>query len=224
MPRSLMMLDKIRVLASLYRELGPRWSAFRLAYAFCLRTGLIRLQMPQYKWADRPLETWLKKQQSPAGRVAEGVSRPSELPPNLPWNQQTAIDEADRILNGEIKYFAQEFHQTGFPPNWHQAPPTLPTPFSASEVSTSYAAEDGGWSMPATKHWSQISDDYVIARRVLALPDEAISCYWETALAKTKSASQRHYSYLKQKTYQTQVSRFVPYGDLNSIPQRGLLF
>ena len=44
------MWTKIKTLASLYRELGPRWTLFRLAYAFRLRTGLVRLQMPQYKW------------------------------------------------------------------------------------------------------------------------------------------------------------------------------
>ena len=116
------MLTKLQTLASLYRELGFRWSAFRVAYALRLRTGIVRLQMPQYEWNDRPLETWLKKdipsnpesfaewrkQNSPkfffhkqtAGRVAEGVSRPSILPPNLSWNPQTAIDEADRVLSG----------------------------------------------------------------------------------------------------------------------------
>jgi len=41
---------KIKNLASLYRELGPRWTLFRLAYAFRLRTGLIRLQMPMGEW------------------------------------------------------------------------------------------------------------------------------------------------------------------------------
>jgi len=55
------MLTKLLTLASLYRELGFRWSAFRLAYAFRLRTGLIRLHMPQYQLEDYPLETWLKK-------------------------------------------------------------------------------------------------------------------------------------------------------------------
>ncbi|MDQ3006237.1 MAG: heparinase II/III family protein [Chloroflexota bacterium] len=176
MPHSLMMLDKIRTLASLYLELGPRWSIFRLAYAFRLRTGLICLQMPQYKWIDRPLERWLKEQQSSAGRVGARSSRPipipTEFPPNLPWNQQTAIEEADRILNGEIRYFAHQFHQVGFPPNWHEAPSPLPTPSSAA--------------MDSSKHWSQISDDNVIARMAFALPDEAIPNYEETA-------SQRHY-------------------------------
>jgi len=144
MQRGLIMLDKIRTLASLYRELGLRWSAFRVAYAFRLHTGLIRLQMPQSKWADRPLETWLKKPEQPAGRVEPAffplVSRPSELPPNLPGNKQIAIEEADRILKGEIKYFAHEFHQIGFPPNWHKDPVS-------------------GIELDSTNHWSQISDD-----------------------------------------------------------------
>jgi len=125
------MLTKLQTLASLFRELGFRWSAFRVAYAFRLRTGLIRLQIPQYKWTDRPLETWLKKnipsessayaqwrkQNSPkfffeSLRPERSKRSPSEV--EGPWNNQTAIDEADRILNGEIKYFAHEFHQIGF--------------------------------------------------------------------------------------------------------------
>ena len=179
------MWTKFRTLASLYRELGFRWSAFRLAYAFRLRTGLIRWQMPQYEWDNRPLKTWLKKeipfereayakwrkQNQPkfffdeqiAGRVrlseAKPVSRPSHLTPNLSWNPLTAIDEADRILSGEIKYFAHEFHRAGFPPNWQHIPSTLPTPSSASDASTKYVAEDGDLSRLATKHWSQVSDD-----------------------------------------------------------------
>ena len=163
------MLTKLRTLASLYRELGFRWSAFRVAYAFRLRTGLIRLQMPPYKWTDRPLETWLKKNIPSQPEEYTQWRKENSLPffraersaseVEAPWNKQIAIDEADRILNGELKYFAHEFHQVGFPPNWHQIPATLPTPSSAADVSTRHAAEDGGLSTPTTKHWSQISDD-----------------------------------------------------------------
>ncbi len=46
------MLTRLKTLASLYRELGPRWTLFRLLYALRLRTGLIRLQMPMGKWED----------------------------------------------------------------------------------------------------------------------------------------------------------------------------
>ncbi len=138
------MLNRIKTLASLYLELGPRWSAFRLAYAFRLRSGLIRLQTPQYKWDDRPLEHWLKptvpsdpesyaqwrKQNAPkfffdenlAGRVVAPQRHVSRPP----------VEEANRLLGGELKYFSHEYRKTGFPPAWH----------------------DG-----KQKHWSQIPDD-----------------------------------------------------------------
>ena len=170
------MLTKLQTFASLYRELGFRWSAFRVAYAIRLRTGLIRLQMPQYKWEDRPLETWLKKnippepeayskwrkQNSPKfffdfHRAAkspqgEGLSSVDEacLPPNLSWNKQTAINEAERILFGEIKYFAHQFHRIGFPFNWHQGPSTLQPPSFTTGMPPQGNID---------KHWSQISDD-----------------------------------------------------------------
>ena len=171
------MLTKIKTLASLYGQLGFRWSAFRLAYAFRLRTGLIRLQTPQYKWSNRPLGTWLKKN-IPSGIESYALWRKNHLPnffdsvgarsPRpVSWNTQPAIDEAGKLLSGEIKYFSHQFYKTGFPPNWQS---------------------------DTHKHWSQISDDNVIARRALALPDEAIPNDEEIASPpKTKSGgSQRH--------------------------------
>jgi hypothetical protein len=192
------MLTKLRTFASLYRELGLRWSAFRLAYAFRLRSGLIRLQMPQYKWDDRPLETWLKKdipsdfesysqwrknnlpkfffdENVGARRVA---SRPGQEDPAPTIYGKTSIEEADRILNGEIKYFAHEFQQIGFPPNWHKDPVS-------------------GIELPSDKHWSQISDDgevdikfiweanrfafvYTLVRAYAATQDEKYTqAYWK---------------------------------------------
>ncbi len=145
------MLKRIKTLASLFLELGLRWSAFRLAYAFRIRSGLIRLQMPLYKWTDRPLATWLKKniptestsyaewRKSNAPKFFFDSFRPERSDERFSrravegqWNTQTAITEADRILNGEIKFFSHEYRKTGFPPAWN----------------------DG-----QQKHWSQISDD-----------------------------------------------------------------
>ncbi|MBI5964427.1 MAG: alginate lyase family protein [Chloroflexi bacterium] len=152
------MLTRFRTLASLYRQLGLRWLTFRFAYAFRLRTGIIRLQTPICKWTDRPLETWLKKnipsqpesyanwrkQNSPQFfHVGAGSPRPEFRDP--------AISEANRILNGEIKYFAHEFQKTGFPPDWHKDPVS-------------------GIKLDSSKHWSQISDDNVAARRSWFLP------------------------------------------------------
>lgn len=143
------MLNRINTLASLFLELGPRWSAFRLAYAFRLRTGLIRLQTPQYKWDDRPLKHWLKpnipsdsdsyaqwrKTNAPKFFPTVGArsARPNDYGTNV-------IEEANRLLNGELKYFSHEYHKTGFPPNWHKDPIT-------------------NYQLPIDLHWSQISDD-----------------------------------------------------------------
>jgi asparagine synthase (glutamine-hydrolysing) len=157
------MLTKFRTLASLYRQLGLRWLTFRFAYAFRIRSGLIRLQMPAYQWKDRPLGTWLKKNISSDPKLyAEWRKQNSpkfffdSLPVMLseseasltttretlryPWNPQLAVDEAERILSGEIKYFAHEFQKTGFPPDWHKDPVT-------------------GIKLDSKKHWSQLSDE-----------------------------------------------------------------
>lgn len=148
------MLTKLRTYASLYRELGPRWTLFRLAYAFRLRSGLVRLQMPMGEWSDYKNYITTK----PAGRVGavffRSVSRPHLS--NAPSNPQAAIDETNRLLNGEIKYFSHQFINTGFPPNWHKDHVTL----SASEESLPPQSEILRFAQnDMMKHWSQISDD-----------------------------------------------------------------
>ena len=155
-----MMLTKLRTLISLYRELVFRWSAFRIAYAYRLRMGLIRLEMPQYNWEDYPLETWLKKDipsipqeytQWRKNNLHEFFFDKATYPENTSWNKQSALDEADRILSGEIKYFAHQFHRAGFPPKWHEIPNSLLEAASLPPRTAAGAA--------LNKHWSQISDD-----------------------------------------------------------------
>ena len=139
---------------------------FRIGYALRKRTGLIRFRLPIYRWQDRPLETWLKngipskpeayaewrRQNSPkfffeplnkqnAGRVAEGVHlHLVQVQVSRPWNPQTAVEEAERVRDGELKYFAHEFIKTGFPPDWHVDPVS-------------------GKKLDSQKHWSEISDE-----------------------------------------------------------------
>ena len=131
------MLTRLKTLASLYRELGPRWTLFRLLYALRLRTGLIRLQMPMGKWED------YKNLIDVGARFSRPYPPiPHTLPPEISWNPQTAIDEAVRILKGEIQYFAHEWIKTGFPPNWHKDYVT-------------------GIELDWSKHWSQICDEAI---------------------------------------------------------------
>jgi hypothetical protein len=130
---------------------------FRLGYALRKRTGFIRKQIPAYAWKDRPLGTWLKshipskpeeyaqwrQQNSPKFlfRAERSEGAVEGLFPNIiPWNPQLAVDEAERILNGEFKYFAHNFVQTGFPPDWHRDPIS-------------------GKKLDSKKHWSEISDE-----------------------------------------------------------------
>ena len=166
------MLNNFRNIQSLFWSHGSQWLLFRVSYALRKKLGYIRLQMPQYRWKDRPLETWLKKnipttsqayaqwrrQNSPkfffnlrapevhrdhSERNDEGSSRHADevrFPSDAPWNPKYVINEAGRILNGELKYFEHKFIKTGFPPDWHK------DPFSDVKL-------DSG------KHWSQISDD-----------------------------------------------------------------
>ena len=143
------MLNNFRNLQSLFWSHGTRWLMFRVGYALRRRTGYIRVQMQKYQWQDRPLETWLKshipstprefvvwrKQNSP-----RFFFEPSNLPGNLTWNPQASVQEAERILSGELKYFSHTYYQVGFPPDWHTDPVS-------------------GIKLDSHKHWSEISND-----------------------------------------------------------------
>ncbi len=168
------MLNKIKTLASLYRELGLRWSAFRFAYAFRHRSGLISLQMPLYKWTDRPLATWLKKN-IPTESTAYAEWRKQNAPKfffDKTYHEihlagcdiNVAVQEADRILNGEIKFFSHEYRQIGFPPAWNHAILSDSASSSQGEGSLPMSSEilRSQRTLPQNdmlKHWSQISDD-----------------------------------------------------------------
>jgi hypothetical protein len=196
-------LNNFRNLQSLVWSHGARWLLFRVGYALRKRTGFIRAQMPAYQWEDRPLETWLKEeipaqpeqyarwrhQNSPKfffepfrpERSDERFSRKvveGRLLDNVPWDPQTAVDEAERIRNGKLKYFAHKFIKTGFPPDWHKDPIS-------------------GIKLDSRKHWSEISDEggvdikfvweasrfsmvYTLVRAYAATRDEKFAeAFWE---------------------------------------------
>jgi len=139
-----------------------------VGYALRIRTGFVRRQIPSYNWKDRPLETWLKKsipsqpeayaqwrrQNSPrfffkslrAPERASGLRERSasaveaQISSSVPWDPQLAVAEAERVLNGELKYFAHQFMKTGFPPDWHTDPVS-------------------GIKLDGSKHWSEISNE-----------------------------------------------------------------
>ena len=185
------MLNNFRNIQSLFWSHGTHWLLFRVSYALRRRTGYIRKQMPAYRWDDRPLVAWLnnnipstpqgywewRKQNSPKF-FFEAIS----LPNDLPWNPQIAVEEAERILSGELKYFSHTSYQVGFPPDWHTDPLS-------------------GISLDSQKHWSEISDDpgvdikfiwepnrfgmvYPLVRAYAATRDEKYAeAFWELVLS-----------------------------------------
>lgn len=144
------MLNNFRNLQSLLGSHGSRWLLFRVAYALRRRTGLLRMEMPQYPWTDRPLATWLKKnipatprsyfEWRTSSHAPQFFFDPDTLPKDPSADPQLAVGEADRILSGELKYFAHTYHPIGFPPDWHKDPVT-------------------GVRLDSQKHWSELSDD-----------------------------------------------------------------
>src|SRR3972149_7219242 len=114
-------LNNFRNLNFLYHSLGARWLFFRVGYALRMRTGFVRRQIPSYDWEERPLETWLKKN-IPSKPETYALWRKQNSPvflfehanisDNVPWNPQLAVDESERILNGELKYFSHAFART----------------------------------------------------------------------------------------------------------------
>ncbi len=155
------MLNNFRNLQSLFWSHGSQWLIFRVGYALRKSTGFIRRQMPQYQWTDRPLETWLKKnipstsesyfewrkRNSPkfffdslSVMLSDGEASRATRTERISWDPQVAVDEAERILSGELQYFAHTYHQTGFSPDWRKDPVT-------------------GIKLDSQKHWSELSDD-----------------------------------------------------------------
>lgn len=143
------MIAKLRALFSLYKRFGLRWLLFRFAYALRMRLGILRWQFPTYEWNDRPLKNWLKPDvpSDPEEYLAWRNQRAPKfffdkipsLPDNPSWNPQLAVDEAEKILAGELRYFEHTPYQIGFPPDWHLDPRT-------------------NIRVDATSHWSQIPD------------------------------------------------------------------
>ncbi len=196
------MLNKLRALFSLYKRFGLRWLLFRAGYALRMRLGILRLQFPVYEWDDRPLAYWLKpgipsepenysawrNQHAPKFFFDEIPS----LPPNLPWNPQLAVDEAEKILAGELRYFEHTPYRIGFPPDWHLDPRT-------------------NIRVDATKRWSQIPDYGAYD----------IKFIWEASRFNQVYALMRAYAFKKDERYPEAFWILVEDWARKNPPQRG---
>ena len=186
------MLNNFRNFQSLLWSHGARWLMFRVGYALRKRAGFLRAQTPAYHWKDRPLGTWLqahipstpeaytqwRRQNSPKfffnspRAERSGSIDEAQILSDVPWNPQLAVEEAERILNGDIKYFAHRLVQTGFPPDWHK------------DLAS-------GKKLDSHKHWSEISDD----------SDVDIKFIWEASRFSMVYPLMRAYEWTRDERY-----------------------
>lgn len=196
------MLNKFRSLFSLTKKFGLGWILFRFTYALRMRLGILRAQFPVYEWDDRPLKTWLKPDVPSAPKEYLAWRKqhapkfffdaiPS-LPNNPSWNPQRAVDEAEKILAGELRYFEHTPYQIGFPPDWHLDPRT-------------------GIRVDATKHWSQIPDYGAYD----------IKFIWEASRFSQVYTLMRAYAFNKDERYPAAFWTLVEDWARTNPPQRG---
>lgn len=123
--------------------------------------------MPAYQWKDRPLGFWLidgvpaqaseyliwRKQHSQKFIFENAV-----YPQTPSWDKQTPVVEAERILEGVIRFFSHQYQWTDFPPNW------LRDPISGVQFS-------------ADIHWSKLSDDSTTDLKLIWEPNRFLFAY-----------------------------------------------
>lgn len=147
-------LRNARRLGDLVTHLGPRWLAFRAAYAARLRLGLLARATPARPWAAAPLAALLADPAlaDPAAYLAyRRALAPAflfdpALPPASPaafaaWDAagEPPAAEVAELGRGELRFFGGAAVPVGMPPAWaHNA-------LSGDEA-------------PATTHWSRIGD------------------------------------------------------------------
>ena len=196
------MLNELRALFSLYQKFGLPWFLFRFGYALRMRLGILRWQQPAYEWDARPLAYWLKpdvpsepvkyfawRNQNAPKFFFDGI--PS-LPRDLPWNPQLAVDEAERILAGELRFFEHTPYQIGFPPDWHFDPRT-------------------NVHIDAARHWSQIPD----------YGEYDIKFVWEASRFNQVYALGRAYAFQPDERYPEAFWTLVEDWAWKNHPQRG---
>ena len=121
------MLSRIFAAAHYLTQQGPRIALFRARYALSRKTGRLAKRFPAYRWPDRPLSYWVRRNvpTEPAEyrRYRESLETrfffpPGQTPSIEPSWLTGAIEQADQIRGGTFSYFSAEQASLGDPPDW----------------------------------------------------------------------------------------------------------
>ena len=172
-------MHKAQIAIELLRFLGWRWVAFRVFYALRVLLGWFRLSTSARSWADSGLKnvisdpdladptTYACYRRTTAPSLFAAVRDRFDYQTRFASEGKAAIAAAERILVGEFRYFHDETHKVGCPPDWHR------NAFS-------------GEIPPADRHWSALGDfDYGDIKVIWELNRFSfvytlVRAYWQT--------------------------------------------
>jgi UDP-N-acetylmuramyl pentapeptide phosphotransferase/UDP-N-acetylglucosamine-1-phosphate transferase len=165
---------------SLYQSMGFDWVLFRIRHTIRKELCIIRRESPAYTWKDAPLETRIKTgipltpvefaewRMKHAPAWIFGIDKP--LPQDVPWDEQAAVNDAERVLSGEWKYFSHDWVKTGFPPDWH-IDAVSGTRFDPS-IHWTKISETGNYDIKLAWEASRLSMVYTLVRAYAYTKDE----------------------------------------------------
>lgn len=107
------MIAKFTLLSQLIKNMGWRYLIFRIKHEILTRTGLFKLKFPTQKKIEINIlyQDWLKN------KVPFLIDDKNSIQIDKALDEKTRI-EAEKILNGEIKFFNNEFLFLGKNYNW----------------------------------------------------------------------------------------------------------
>lgn len=139
-------MGRLTKLLLIVRTLGVGWLWFRVGYALKKQTGWFVRQCPLQTWDDWTLErlTGISGQDPKhcARTVHDAFAFEVRSFEDRTWfdnSKAGVVAEANRILDGEFRFYSHRIEQIGFPPEWH-----------ANPIS--------GERTPSDRHFSRISD------------------------------------------------------------------
>lgn len=147
------MWAKLALARQLWHHFGPAWLIYRLVYAWRLRSGLLRWQIPARAWDAQPFcrlvldpafadtGTYLRYRRhgAPAFFFA-AADRVAYQPLFASWDvAHSPLQEVEQLRCGTLRYFAATTIKARFPPDWHS------NPFTGQRIN-------------ADRHWSLIDD------------------------------------------------------------------